>query len=139
PWRSRMDFEVALLALDCHMNKRKTDKLINLIYRAAHGLDAFTLKDHQEIQNTWDLAAERLTKFRKTEVVVRYCDLEPESYELYYRPVWDWLQELLLNCDIVSKMEWDARRLFKFDGGSRTWKRFIEEAWSANSWWSFQV
>ncbi|KAJ4476792.1 hypothetical protein C8R41DRAFT_869631 [Lentinula lateritia] len=94
---------------------------------------------HQEIQNTWDLAAERLTKFRKTEVVVRYCDLEPESYELYYRPVWDWLQELLLNCDIVSKMEWDARRLFKFDGGSRTWKRFIEEAWSANSWWSFQV
>lgn len=57
-----MDFEVALLALDCHMNKRKTDKLINLIYRAAHGLDAFTLKDHQEIQNTWDLAAERLTK-----------------------------------------------------------------------------
>ncbi|KAJ3899697.1 hypothetical protein F5879DRAFT_926056 [Lentinula edodes] len=36
-------------------------------------------------------------------------------------------------------MEWDARRLFKFDGGSRTWKRFIEEAWSANSWWSFQI
>ncbi|KAF8832795.1 hypothetical protein HHX47_DHR1001873 [Lentinula edodes] len=139
PWRSRMDFEVASLALDCHMNKQKTDKLINLIYRAARGLDAFTLKDHQEIQNTWDLAAERLTKFRKTEVVVRYRDLEPESYELYYRPVWDWLQELLLNRDIVSKMEWDARRLFKFDGGSQTWKRFIEEAWSANSWWSFQV
>ncbi|KAJ4463570.1 hypothetical protein C8J55DRAFT_443710, partial [Lentinula edodes] len=138
PWRSRMDFEVASLALDCHMNKQKTDKLINLIYRAARGLDAFTLKDHQEIQNTWDLAAERLTKFRKTEVVVRYRDLEPESYELYYRPVWDWLQELLLNRDIVSKMEWDARRLFKFDGGSQTWKRFIEEAWSANSWWSFQ-
>ncbi|KAJ3879833.1 hypothetical protein F5051DRAFT_438442 [Lentinula edodes] len=138
PWRSRMDFEVASLALDCHMNKQKTDKLINLIYCAARGLDAFTLKDHQEIQNTWDLAAERLTKFRKTEVVVCYCDLEPESYELYYRPVWDWLQELLLNRDIVSKMEWDARRLFKFDGGSRTWKRFMEEAWSANSWWSFQ-
>ncbi|KAH7870089.1 uncharacterized protein C8R40DRAFT_1073545 [Lentinula edodes] len=82
PWRSRIDFEVASLALDCHMNKQKTDKLINLIYRAACGLDAFTLKDHQEIQNTWDLAAERLTKFRKTEVV---------------------------------------------------------EAWSANSWWSFQI
>ncbi|KAJ3897963.1 hypothetical protein F5879DRAFT_995325 [Lentinula edodes] len=73
PWRSRIDFEVASLALDCHMNKQKTDKLINLIYRAARGLDAFTLKDHQEIQNTWDLATERLTKSKLPARVVPLC------------------------------------------------------------------
>lgn len=57
-----MDFEVASLALECHMNENQTNKLVDLLNRATHGLDVFTLKNHKEIQNIWDLSAERLTK-----------------------------------------------------------------------------
>ena len=64
---------------------------------------------------------------------------EEQLFELHYRPVWDWLQELLLDQDIVSRMEWDACRLFRFNSTTGTWKRFIHEAWSANQWWSVQV
>ncbi|KAF9059913.1 hypothetical protein BDP27DRAFT_1495856, partial [Rhodocollybia butyracea] len=138
PWRSRMDFEVASLALECHMNEKQTNKLVNLLNHAARGLDAFTLKDHKEIQNIWDLSAERLTKFQRADIVVPYRNSEPEPYELHYRPIWDWLQELLLDQKIVSQMQWDAQRLFKFDAKTQTWKRFIEEAWSANAWWEIQ-
>lgn len=57
-----MDFEVASLALECYMNEKQTNKLIELVNRVAHGLDPFTLKSHKEIQDTWNLSAERLTK-----------------------------------------------------------------------------
>ncbi|KAF9023317.1 hypothetical protein BDP27DRAFT_1457290 [Rhodocollybia butyracea] len=138
PWQSRMDFEVASLALESHMNEKQTNKLIDLLNCAAHGHDAFTLKNYAEMQSTWDLSAERLTKFQKEEILVPYQDQKIEPYELHYRPVWDWLQELLLNQDIVSQMEWDAQRLSKFDSESQTWKQFIKEAWSANAWWEIQ-
>ncbi|KAF9060741.1 hypothetical protein BDP27DRAFT_1452568 [Rhodocollybia butyracea] len=115
PWRSRMDFEVASLALESHMNEKQTNKLIDLLNCAARGHDAFTLKNYAEMQSTWDLSAERLTKFQKEEIL-----------------------ELLLNQDIVSQMEWDAQRLSKFDSESQTWKQFIKEAWSANAWWEIQ-
>lgn len=74
-----------------------------------------------------------------TDITVPYRDEEMEPYELHYRPVWDWLQELLLDRAVVSQMEWDARRLFKFDGKTNTWKQFISEAWSASQWWTIQV
>lgn len=62
PWRSRTDFDVAALALECSMNTDQTNKFVELMYRVAHGNDAFTLKNSQEIQKTWDLASERSTK-----------------------------------------------------------------------------
>ncbi|KAF9041871.1 hypothetical protein BDP27DRAFT_1374345 [Rhodocollybia butyracea] len=35
-------------------------------------------------------------------------------------------------------MEWDARRLFKYDTETRTWKCFIQEAYTANDWCNIQ-
>ncbi|KAE9407876.1 hypothetical protein BT96DRAFT_1033699 [Gymnopus androsaceus JB14] len=118
PWRSRTDFNVAALALDCHMNESQTNKLVELLRHVAFGLDNFSLKGYDEIQKTWDWAAERSTKFQREDIPVTYRG-ETESVELHYRPVWEWLHELLSNRDI-------------------TWKCFIHEAWSANQWWAIQ-
>ncbi|KAJ3834010.1 hypothetical protein F5878DRAFT_697660 [Lentinula raphanica] len=106
PWQSRTDFEVAALALDCFMNEQQTNRLITLIHRVARGLDNFSLKDYNEVQRTWDLAAERSTKFQREELRVQYRDEEPEKYELFYRPVWDWLMELVSSKEIVSPNQW---------------------------------
>ena len=69
PWRSRTDFDAAALALDCHMNESQTNKLVELLRRVAYGLDNFTLKNYDEIQTTWDWAAERSTNVSVTEFI----------------------------------------------------------------------
>lgn len=78
-------------------------------------------------------------QFKKEDVGVSYRDEPEEKFELYYRPAWDWLLELLLDKDIVSMMEWDAKRLFRYDLANQSWKRFIEDAWTGNRWWKIQV
>ncbi|KAF5387276.1 hypothetical protein D9757_006821 [Collybiopsis confluens] len=138
PWRSRVDFEVAALALESFMSEDQTNRLIDILNRVACGRDNFTLVDHKETQKLWDLAAEQTVKFQQTEISVKYRDEEPEIYELYYRPVWDWIQELVRHKALVSKMEWHAQRMYRYDSSTKKWKRFIEEAWSASSWWKIQ-
>ncbi|KAE9393198.1 hypothetical protein BT96DRAFT_967228 [Gymnopus androsaceus JB14] len=137
PWRSHVDFDAAELALDCHMNERQTNRLVELLRCVAFGLDNFTLKNYDEIQTTWDQAAEQSTKFQKEDIPVSYHD-KMESVELHYCPIWEWLQELLSDWDIVSQMQWDACHQYRLDGQTKIWKRFVHEAWSANQWWAIQ-
>ncbi|KAF5346809.1 hypothetical protein D9757_013487 [Collybiopsis confluens] len=138
PWRSRIDFEVAKLALESSMSEDQINTLITILNCVSQGHDNFTLKDNKEIQKMWDLTAERSAKFQKAEIPVSFRNQEPETFELYHRPVWDWLQELVSDKALVSQMEWDAQQMYKYDHTTRTWKRFVEEAWSATSWWKIQ-
>lgn len=62
PWRSRIDFEVAALALESSMSENQTNKLIDIVKRVSRGLDKFTLKNHKETQMLWDLAPEKTVK-----------------------------------------------------------------------------
>ncbi|KAJ3774269.1 hypothetical protein FB446DRAFT_787121 [Lentinula raphanica] len=138
PWRSRVDFEVAKLALESSMSEDQINQLIDILKRVAQGSDNFTLKNNKEMQAMWDLAAERSIKFQNTEIPVSFRDQEPERFELHYRPAWDWLQELLHDAALASQMEWNAQRMYRYDRATNSWKRFIEEAWSANAWWKIQ-
>ncbi|KAJ8074178.1 hypothetical protein PM082_012470 [Marasmius tenuissimus] len=135
PFRTRIDFEVAELALCSAMNAEQTTTLIRLLQCVARGFDRFTLDSHAEMQATWDLAAERSTKFSVEKVTVPYRE-EPQDFEIHFRPLWDWLLEMLLDREIVTKMEWDARRVYKFNGNK--WCRFIHEPWTAERWWTLQ-
>lgn len=72
------------------------------------------------------------------EIKVPYRE-QIESFDLFYRPLWDWVRELLLDPNVVSKMEWHAQRQFRFDEANGKWKRFISEPWTANRWWKIQV
>lgn len=60
-----------------------------------------------------------------------------DSYEIHNRPIWDWITSLLDDPYIAKDFEWDARRLFKFDG--EKYERFIHEPWTADAWWDIQV
>ncbi|KAL0562896.1 hypothetical protein V5O48_019182, partial [Marasmius crinis-equi] len=62
PFRSRIDFEAAELALNCTMNAEQTNKFIDLPRRVGLELNNFTIASHAEMQKTWELAAEKSTK-----------------------------------------------------------------------------
>lgn len=38
---------------------------------------------------------------------------------------------------IAPHLQWDARRLFKFDGES--WVRFYHEPWTGDDWYNIQA
>jgi hypothetical protein len=63
PFRTRLDFEVAELAHQAAFNKEKTNQLINLMHQS--GGEGFTLRDNDDVQELWKLAA-----FRRTGVSV---------------------------------------------------------------------
>lgn len=62
PFATRIDFEVATLALECSMNKQQTNTLIQLICHVQQGFDQCTLKNYDDLQEMWDSAGEKSTK-----------------------------------------------------------------------------
>jgi hypothetical protein len=62
---------------------------------------------------------------------------EELQYDVYLRPLWSWCLELLRDKDIVSQFVWDAQRLFKWN--ETQFERFLDEPWTADAWWNFQV
>ncbi|KAF5382826.1 hypothetical protein D9757_007323 [Collybiopsis confluens] len=62
PFQTRLDFEIAALALECSMNRRQTNTLIELFQCAQQGKDRCTVQGYDELQKTWDLAAEKTTQ-----------------------------------------------------------------------------
>ncbi|KAF8829783.1 hypothetical protein HHX47_DHR2000053 [Lentinula edodes] len=139
PFCTRMDFEVATLALECSMNDKQTEKLIMLLNHVQQGFDKCTLKDYKEVQDTWDLAAEKSTKacsslktssmFHIAKLLMTLMSIS-DRYGTGYRN--------FLDKDIVSKMEWHAQRLFKYDANRGIWTRFRNEPWTADRWWKLQ-
>jgi hypothetical protein len=61
PFRSRLDFEAAELALQTSMSDEQTDILFNLLHCALSGKDQFTLTSHDEAVKLWDLASYKRT------------------------------------------------------------------------------
>ncbi|KAJ3871596.1 hypothetical protein F5051DRAFT_433729 [Lentinula edodes] len=137
PFHTRMDFEAATLALECSMNDKQTEKLIMLLNHVQQGFYKCTLKDYKEVQDTWDLAAEKSTKFTQDVIHVPHCETI-NDFDVHFRPLWDWLQELLMDKDIVSKMGWHAQHLFKYDANCGIWTHFRNEPWTADRWWKLQ-
>ncbi|KAF5380684.1 hypothetical protein D9757_007079 [Collybiopsis confluens] len=137
PFQTRLDFEIAALALECSMNRRQTNTLIELFQCAQQGKDRCTVQGYDELQKTWDLAAEKTTQFVTETIEVPYRD-KTETFEVSYRPMWNWIEELVNDRRVVSKMEWHARRLYQYDKGTNVWNHFIDEPWTANRWWNIQ-
>jgi hypothetical protein len=56
PFSSRIDFEIADLILETHMNQKQTDGLLALIRQCIEHPDAFTLTNSVVLKETWDAA-----------------------------------------------------------------------------------
>ncbi|KAK7030283.1 hypothetical protein VNI00_014300 [Paramarasmius palmivorus] len=133
PWRpfpTRFDFEVADLALRCSMNRDQTNKLLKLLDMSHHGAKA-SMHNYDDMQKLWDAAADRTTRT----ITVPYKD-EDRNFDVHYRPLWDWILGMVKDPHLAPQMEWDARHHYRYNG--TTWDRFIDEPWTADSWWEAQ-
>lgn len=54
PFKSRLEFEVAELALEACLNNDQTDRLITLCNRCASQSEKFTFQNHKDIRERWD-------------------------------------------------------------------------------------
>lgn len=66
PFRSRLDFEIAEIALEAALNRSQLDRLIKLIHRVAEKDedDPFTILTAGEMKTMWDLASGKRTSVR---------------------------------------------------------------------------
>ena len=59
PWKplqSRLDFEIAELMLDTHMNRSQTNRLLSVIHQCIKTPAEFTLENSTDLENVWENA-----------------------------------------------------------------------------------
>ncbi|KAG2110154.1 hypothetical protein BD769DRAFT_1630365 [Suillus cothurnatus] len=91
PFKSRLEFEVAQIALEAALNNDQTDQLIKICRQCAIGNDKFTFENHKDIHRKWDAASQRFTK----EVISMTYEDKSWDFEVYYRDLWEWAADLL--------------------------------------------
>jgi len=64
PFKSRLEFEIAELALEACLNNEQTDRLIKFCNRCASREEKFTFQNHKDIHNKWDAVSNRVTGVR---------------------------------------------------------------------------
>lgn len=75
-------------------------------------------------------------KFERHEISVMYKK-EPRDFELYSRPLWEWVLDQLQDPSLFPHTDLTAHQLFRYDGAE--WKRFVNDPLSANRAWRVQV
>jgi hypothetical protein len=58
-------------------------------------------------------------------------------FDFWCRSLWDWVLDLVENQSLARHFEWDAQKLYKYDG--KKFIRFIHEPWTAARFWEVQV
>lgn len=79
-----------------------------------------------------------LSKFEKKTISETYKE-DSHEFDVWVRPIWTWIEDMLQNPDLIQHFVWDACRLSKFDEQSNSWVRFYDEPWTADRFWEVQV
>ncbi|KAF9491818.1 hypothetical protein BDN71DRAFT_1578516 [Pleurotus eryngii] len=136
PFHSRLDFEVASLALDAALKKEHIETLVSLFKCCSLDPHQFTIQNAADIDNIWDLAAHKAPEFVQDDIEVEY-DSEKMTFEMWYRPLWDWALSLILDSSLVPYFEWNSQRLYKFDGTH--FVRFVDEPLTGERLWNMEA
>ncbi|KAI0271244.1 hypothetical protein BC834DRAFT_818216 [Gloeopeniophorella convolvens] len=140
PWKpffnTREDFLLSEILLESGMNKGHSDRLLRLIQACISGKGKLTLSNYSEVQAAWQRASQKLTPFECETVSVPYQN-EERMFEVHYRPLWGWAQDLLTNPQLAPHFEWDARKIFKHNGES--FVCIIDEPWTGDAFWNAQM
>ncbi|KAG1901334.1 uncharacterized protein F5891DRAFT_1128092 [Suillus fuscotomentosus] len=136
PFCTRLDFEVAEIALAAAMTKDQTNRLFELMRRAASAKEDFTLQSHDEVCTLWKMASERFTPFETSTISVPHHG-EAREYTMYSRCLWNWALDLMQDIRFAPHFVFDAQRLYKFNGAR--FVQFIDEPWAANAFWDAQL
>ncbi|EIW78662.1 hypothetical protein CONPUDRAFT_156628 [Coniophora puteana RWD-64-598 SS2] len=139
PWspyfESRLEFEIAELALETGMTVEQTNRFLDLIHRARRRQEDVSIKKYSEVKLRWEAASQRTAKFHKEEVHATYGVVDGK-FDVYYRDVWEWTTELLRNPRIFPQFIFDAQKFFRFDGGR--FSHVIDEPFTADLFWNCQ-
>ncbi|KAG2117138.1 uncharacterized protein F5147DRAFT_811351, partial [Suillus discolor] len=135
PFKSRLEFELAELALEACLNNEQTDQLIRLCNRCTSRQEKFTFRTHKDIHDRWETASHRLTGFTQDMISVPY-DGTIREFDLHYRNLWEWATDLLRDPQLFPHMVFDAQRFSKFDG--ETFVNFVDEPYTAEAFWNVQ-
>ncbi|KAG1771613.1 hypothetical protein EV702DRAFT_1181456 [Suillus placidus] len=135
PFKSRLEFELAELALEACLNNEQTDRLIKLCNRCTSRQETFTFQTHKDIRDRWDTASHRITVFTKDVISVPY-DGTTREFDLHYRNLWEWATDLLRDPRLFLHMVFDPQRFSKFDG--ETFVNFVDEPYTAEAFWNAQ-
>ncbi|KAF8887634.1 hypothetical protein CPB84DRAFT_1749688 [Gymnopilus junonius] len=136
PFRTHLDFEIAELMLDSHLNVGQSSVLLSLIRKAIAQLADFTLSSTDELEKFWTAARETWgTGFEHKSVKVDYKAKEIE-FQVSTHPIWSWIEDIIDNGNIVPLFKWDAERCYRYNGSK--WERFINEPCTADDWWNIQ-
>ncbi|EGO23558.1 hypothetical protein SERLADRAFT_438878 [Serpula lacrymans var. lacrymans S7.9] len=135
PFKSRVDFEFAEVALEAALNKDQINRLVKVIHQSIQDPGSFTLKDQSDLYETWKIASHALTPFEKTVINVPYQGKD-HSFDVHFRSLWDWALDLLGNPHLSEHFVFDAERLSKFNGDN--FVQFIDEPWTAGDFWDIQ-
>ncbi|KIM65038.1 hypothetical protein SCLCIDRAFT_23133 [Scleroderma citrinum Foug A] len=57
PFRTRLDFEFADLALEAALSKEQTNRLLKLVQRIHSNKERFTLRDYRDVESSWKAAS----------------------------------------------------------------------------------
>jgi len=60
PFRSRLDFEFADLALEAALSKEQTNRLLKLAQRIRSNKEQFTLRDYNDVECSWRAGSHRM-------------------------------------------------------------------------------
>ncbi|KAG2092632.1 uncharacterized protein F5147DRAFT_747990 [Suillus discolor] len=125
PFKSRLEFELAELALEACLNNEQTDQLIRLCNRCTSRQEKFTFRTHKDIHDRWETASHRLTGFTQDMISVPYDGTNTR-----------WATDLLRDPQLFPHMVFDAQRFSKFDG--ETFVNFVDEPYTAEAFWNVQ-
>ncbi|TFK58364.1 hypothetical protein BDN72DRAFT_751716, partial [Pluteus cervinus] len=136
PFGSDEEFSLAELSLQAGLSNRQMDRLLKITRALMRNRPKMKMRNHTDLRRLWDQASENLTSFQKESIPLE-CQGNEYSYDFYYRPLWDWVTDLLSNPYLASQCTWDAEKLEKFDG--KDFVHFIHEPWTGKRFWNIQT
>ncbi|KAG1858282.1 hypothetical protein C8R48DRAFT_748763 [Suillus tomentosus] len=132
PFKSRLEFDIAEIALEAALNNAQTDRLLDICCRCAQQSEKFTFQNHKDVRAKWDAASQRFTK---DVVSIPFADASWD-FDVYYRDLWEWATDLLHDPYLFPHFHFDAQRLSKFNG--RSFEHFVDEPFTAQNFWDAQ-
>ncbi|KAG1860911.1 hypothetical protein F4604DRAFT_1893733 [Suillus subluteus] len=135
PFKSRLEFEIAELALEACLNNDQTDRLIKFCNRCTSRQEKFMFQNHKDIHKRWDAVSHCTTGFTQDVISVPYDDTI-RQFDLYYWDLCEWAADLLRDPRLFPHMVFDVQRFSKFDG--KTFVHFVDEPFTADAFWNVQ-
>ncbi|KAG1867513.1 hypothetical protein C8R48DRAFT_747364 [Suillus tomentosus] len=80
PFRTRLDFEVAEIALEAALTAEQTNHLLSLVHRST-------------LRELWSTASQRFTPFQVNVVSVLYQN-KVHEFDMHYHPLWEWALDM---------------------------------------------